>query len=85
MEVERVQRWVMSGVIATVCLVFATGIALLSASSVQAGARPGLLVMSVVVGIGGLVGVRLISQKPVLTPWLVLGLLPAALGWYLTR
>lgn len=85
MEIERVQRWVMSGVLLTVCFVFAGGLALLSAESVQAGARPGLLTMACVVGVGGAAGVRVISQKSVLTPLLVLGLVPAVLGWYLTR
>ena len=32
MEIERVQRWVMSGVLLTVCFVFAGGLALLSAA-----------------------------------------------------
>ena len=85
MEIERVQRWVMSGVLLTVCFVFAGGLALLSASSVQAGARPGLLIMSCIVGIGGIAGVRVLNQRSFLTPLLVLGLAPAVLGWYLTR
>ncbi len=85
MEIERVQRWVISAVLVTVTSIFAGGLALLSAVSVQAGARPGLLVMSVVVGLLGILGVRVIHAKQLFTPWLAAGLLPALLGWYLTR
>jgi hypothetical protein len=85
MEVERVQRWVMSTLLMTVATIFAGGVALLSASSVQAGARPGLLVMSVFVGVLGVSGVRVINAKSLVTPWLLAGGIPALLGWLLTR
>ncbi len=85
MEVERVQRWVMSGMLVTVAFIFAGGLALLSATSSQAGARPGLIAMAVVVGVLGIAGVRVIHAKSLVTPWLGLGLVPAVLGWYVTR
>ncbi len=85
MEVERVQRWVMSALLLTVAFIFAGGMALLSATSVHAGARPGLLTISVIVGLVGIAGVRVINARPLFTPWLVLGALPALLGWVLTR
>lgn len=85
MEVERVQRWVMSGLLVTVSFIFAEGMALLSSTSVQAGARPGLLVMSLVVGVLGIIGVRIIHAKSLLTPWLLAGGVPALVGWLLTR
>lgn len=85
MEVEHVQRWVMSTLAVTVAFVFAEGLALLSATSVQAGARPVLLGLSLVVGVLGIAAVRLIHAKTLLTPWLVLGSVPALLGWLLTR
>ncbi len=85
MEVERVQRWVMSGMLVTVAFIFAAGMALLSHTSVQAGARPGLLAMAVIVGLLGILGVRVIHSKSLLTPWLLAGLLPALLGWLATR
>jgi hypothetical protein len=84
-EVERVQRWVMSALLVTVTSVFAGGLALLSATSVQAGARPGLLLIAVVVGVMGIVGVRVIHAKTLVTPWLLAGVLPALLGWFVTR
>lgn len=85
MEVERVQRWVMSAMVLTVAGIFATGLALLSATSKQAGARPGLLGMAAVVGVAGVVAMRFINLRGPLTPWLVLGFLPAFVGWYFTR
>ena len=85
MEVERVQRWVMSALLVTVAFIFAGGLALLSASSLQNGARPGLLVMATIVGVLGIAGVRVIHDKSVLTPWILAGVLPAVLGWLVTR
>ena len=78
MEVERVQRWVASALVLTVCTLLATGMAILSGTVERAGARPGLLVLSCVVGLMAMVGVRLINQKSLLTPWLLLACLPAA-------
>jgi hypothetical protein len=52
--------------------------AVLSGTVDRPGARPGLLVISCVVGLMAMAGVRLINAKRVLTPWLVLGFLPAA-------
>jgi hypothetical protein len=85
MEVERVQRWVMSALLVTVLFIFGGGMALLSGYSEQPGARPALLVVSGVVGLLAVLGVRVIHAKSLLTPWLVAGFLPALLGWALTR
>jgi hypothetical protein len=76
-QVERVQRWVMSALLLTVSTLFATGMAILSGTVDRAGARPGLLVISGVVGLMAMAGVRAINLKSLLTPWLLLGLLPA--------
>jgi hypothetical protein len=46
------------------------------------GAGPGLLVIAAAVGPFAMSGVRVINQKSTLTPWLLLGLLPAVVGWY---
>jgi hypothetical protein len=76
-QVERVQRWVASALVLTVCTLFATGMAILSGTVDRAGAQPGLLILSCVVGLMAMAGVRVINQRSVLTPWLLLGLLPA--------
>jgi ABC-type Fe3+-siderophore transport system permease subunit len=77
-QVERVQRWVASALVLTVCALLATGLAILSGTVDRAGARPGLLGISGVVGLMAMTGVRLINARSVLTPWLLLGLVPAA-------
>ena len=77
MQVERVQRWVMSTLLLTVCALFATGMAVLSGTVERAGARPGLLGISGVVGLMAMAGMRAINLKRILSPWLLLGLLPA--------
>ena len=56
MEVERVQRWVASALVLTVCTLFATGLAILSGTVDRAGAQPGLLVISCVVGLMAMAG-----------------------------
>jgi hypothetical protein len=85
-EVERVQRWVMSALLLTVSTIFATGMAILSGTVDRAGARPGLLSISGVVGLMAMAGMRAINLKRILTPWLLLGLLPAAVvGSYYWR
>ncbi|WP_203336014.1 hypothetical protein [Nocardioides limicola] len=83
MKVERVQKWVMSALLLTTLLIFAGGLVLLADSSEVAGAKPGLLVLATIVGVGAVVGVRIINQLRILTPWLLLGLLPAAVGVWL--
>jgi hypothetical protein len=77
-EVERVQRWVASALVLTVATLFATGMAILSGTVDRAGARPGLLIISGVVGLMAMAGVRAINVKSIVTPWLLLGLLPMA-------
>lgn len=67
----------MSTLLITVCTLFATGMAILSGIVDRAGARPGLLGISGVVGLMAMAGMRAINLKRILTPWLLLGLLPA--------
>jgi hypothetical protein len=77
MQVERVQRWVASALVLTVCALFATGLAILSGTVDRPGARPGLLGISCVVGLMAMTGVRVINARSLLTPWLLIGFLPA--------
>jgi len=77
-QVERVQRWVASALVLTVATLFATGMAILSGTVDRAGARPGLLTISSVVGLMAMSGVRVINSRRLLSPWLLVGLLPAA-------
>ncbi len=82
MEVERVQKWVMSALLLVTSLIFSGGLAFLAGAAERPGAKPGLLVISAAVGVLALVGVRVINRKSIVTPWLLLGLLPATAGWW---
>jgi len=84
-EIVRVQRWVMSALLLTTATLFASGLALLSVVvEDRGGARIGLMVIAGVVGVIAMVGVRLINEKTWLTPWLLLGLIPASVAAYFT-
>jgi hypothetical protein len=85
MQIEQVQRWVMTALMMTTAVIFATGLSLLAGQSDRAGAEPGLLTIAAVVGILAVAGARVIHQRSVLTPLLVLGTLPAAVGWFLVQ
>ncbi|CAI9408584.1 hypothetical protein [Nocardioides sp. T2.26MG-1] len=82
MQVERVQHWVMSALLLTVATIFAGGMSILAGVADGAGAKPGLLVIAAVVGLAAMTGVRLINGRSPVTPWLALGLLPAAVGFW---
>ena len=78
MQVERVQKWVMSALLLTTATIFAGGLTVLAGTGDRAGAKPGLLIIAGVVGLMAMAGVRAINQKSIASPWLLLGLLPAA-------
>ena len=83
MQIEHVQRWVQTGLLVTTAVIFAGGLALLAGSVAdKGGAKPGLLIISAIVGVLAMAGARLIHQRSVLSPVLLLGLVPAAIGWY---
>lgn len=83
MEIERVQKWVMTALLLTVAAIFAGGLCVLAGTvEDRGGAKPGLLVIAALVGLFAMVGARIIHGASVATLWLVLGLLPAAIGWY---
>ncbi|QIX26036.1 transcriptional regulator [Nocardioides sp. JQ2195] len=84
MQIEQVQRLVMSALLGTVGFVFAGGLCLLASIADRPGGRPGLLAVAAAVGVVTVAGVRTINQRSILSPWLVVGLLPAAIGaWFL--
>ena len=85
-ELDRVRRRV--GAIVFLTVILHADLALpIAATYIHNGGRPGdaigLLVMSGIVGVLSVVGNRLILASKLLTPWLLLGLLPPTLGIYL--
>lgn len=82
MEIERVQKWVMSALLLVTALIFAGGLSFLAGSVDRAGAKPGLLTIAGAVGLVAMAGVRVINEKRIVHPWLLAGVLPAAVGWW---
>jgi hypothetical protein len=86
MQVERVQKWVMSTLLTTVMFIFAFGLSLLGQHLPDnPGADVGLVVIGAAIGITAILAVRVINERRLLTPWLLLGVVPALLGWYVGR
>ena len=85
MNTEQVQKWVttvlavvLGGHLAEALVIFA-----LISSRSHPASRIGILIIAGVVGIITVGGVRAIHKRPLLSSWLLLGLLPAATGAYL--
>jgi hypothetical protein len=82
-QIERVQRWVGSSLLLLVGSMLSLGMVLASLFVIEetrGGAQVGLVVMATVVAILTLLGIRLLNQLSLVTPWLLLGLLPAIIG-----
>lgn len=85
MKIERVQRWVMSSLLLLVGSMLSLGMVLASLFVIErsrGGAQVGLLIMSSVVTVITILGVRALNQLSLVTPWLVFGLTPVLLGSY---
>ena len=84
-SLTKVQRWVMSVLAVTTILHLAAGlvIAAVFMDDSRQGARLGLTVIAAIIGILAVVTGRLIHAKSPLTPWLLLGLIPALVGFWL--
>ena len=86
MKIETVQRWVASVVLIHVGSVPAVTLAVYSIGVAEKdfGRGVGLWIMSGVIGLLTVAGVRAIFQRSPLTLWMLLGLAPtAATGFYI--
>jgi len=81
MKIETVQRWVASVILIHVGTVPAVSLAVYSigVADIDHGRGVGLWIMSGVICLLTVAGVRLIFQRSPLSPWLLLGLLPTAI------
>jgi hypothetical protein len=81
-----VQRWVMSVLLATTLLHFSAGIAIAAVLYDQsdADARVGLNLLAAATGVLAVAAARAIHGKKLVSPWLLLGLLPGVVGAVLT-
>jgi hypothetical protein len=83
-----VQRWVASTLALTVAYVWSSGMvlgALYTIDQTRTGAQIGILSMAAVIGVAAIVGVRVINGLSIMTPWLLAGPFPSAVGvWVLS-
>jgi uncharacterized membrane protein len=84
MSLSQVQKWVMSVLVVTTILHLVVG--LVAAAAVVGDDRPdaeiGLLLIAGAFGVLGIAAALAIHQRPLLSPWLLLGVIPAAIGTY---
>jgi hypothetical protein len=80
-SVTGVQRWVMTSLVMTVSFLLAGGWVVIAAEIVtkQSG-QIILLVNSAAFGVAGVAAGLVIHQKSPLSPWLLLGFIPAVIG-----
>lgn len=84
-SITTVQRWVLSSLAFVTIEHLAAGIVLAAvvADPSRPGSRIGLLIVAAGFGTVAVVAVLLIHQRRPLSPWLLAGLLPTAVGAYL--
>ncbi|CAM3246934.1 hypothetical protein NODU109028_06450 [Nocardioides dubius] len=84
-SLTHVQQWVMSSITVTTLAHLAAGV-ILAALATPASATSARIGLNVIAGAFGVIGVAAglaIHRRSVLSPWLLLGLLPTAVGLWL--
>lgn len=82
MHVSRVQKWVASALILTTALHFVGGLMILAVTLDTADAFWVLTIISIVVSLLSIIGVRILNQASVLTPWLLFAAVPAVIAFW---
>ncbi|HET6652772.1 MAG TPA: hypothetical protein VFH10_09040 [Nocardioides sp.] len=80
MSLSRVQRWVLSSLAATTILHLSIGLVVAAAFSDRLDAQIGLLVIGAAFGVIAFVAALIIHQHRLLSPWLLLGVVPSLVG-----
>lgn len=83
MSLTQVQRWIISLLIFVLCAFPVGGLIGLSHAVLKqdrTGSAIGLAIMSGVIGTIGVAGMRIAHQRSLLTPLLLLGMVPALIG-----
>lgn len=85
-SLSRVQRTVMSALVVTTILHLSAGLVLaaLFLDDPRPGAEVGLNVIAAAFGVIAVAAGLAIHKRPVLSPWLLLGLIPGIVGVWLT-
>lgn len=82
MHVSRVQRWVVSALVLTTALHFVGGLMILALTLGTADAFWVLTIISVVVSALSIIGVRVLNEVSVLTPWLLFAAVPIVIAFW---
>jgi hypothetical protein len=84
-RLARVQRWVVSVLLMTTIIHLSIGlvIAAVVIDDSERGAQVGLNVLASAFGVLSIVAAFAIHKRPLLSPWLALGLLPGLVGLFL--
>ena len=84
MSLSQVQKWVMSVLVVTTILHLVVGLVVAAAvvGDDRLDAEIGLLLIAGAFGVLGIAAAFAIHQRSLLSPWLLLGLVPAAIGTY---
>ena len=85
-SLSNVQRWVMSVLAVTTILHLSAGLAIAAVfmDDAKVDARVGLNVIAAIIGVLAVSAARLIHQKSLLSPWLLLGVVPGLVGLFFT-
>jgi hypothetical protein len=86
MSLTQVQKWVMSVLAATTILHLSAGLAIAAiyTDADRMDARIGLNIIAAAFGVIAVLVARAIHGAKLLTPWLLLGLVPGVVGLWLT-
>lgn len=86
MGIGQVQKWVLSILAVTTILHLAAGlvVAAVFLDEARTDGRVGLNVIAALIGVGAVAAFRGIHQWSILSPWLAVGLLPGAVGLWVT-
>ena len=83
MHIEKVKKYVASSLLCSVVMLHSLAMAALGATGAdKGGAREGLFVISVLLGVMAVGGVRLINKLPLVTPWFLVAPVIPLLVYY---
>jgi hypothetical protein len=83
MSIGTVQKWVLASLAAITIMHLAIGIVVAAAFSVRLDAQIGLLLIAAAFGVIAMVAALLIHQHRLISPWLLVGLIPSLVGAFL--
>ena len=80
MSLGNVQKWVLSTLAATTILHLSAGLVVAAVFADRLDAQIGLLVIGAAFGVIAILAALIIHQHRLVSPWLLLGLVPSAVG-----